>query len=152
SRGLIGLLVVTITIGLISYFHNTSRSKATEAPKVSEAVVAPPVIHPEPVGPATQPIIAPTTEPSTFLAKSAPATQPVFHAGTERSVAADPIASDDPISDAKSRIGSDDLLTARKILNEALLSSKFSESDTTVAKQLLGQINQSIVFSSKRFA
>ena len=31
SRGLIGLLVVTIGIGLVFYFHDTSRTKATEA-------------------------------------------------------------------------------------------------------------------------
>ena len=33
SRGLIGILAVTVALGLVFYFHNTSKSKAQEKSK-----------------------------------------------------------------------------------------------------------------------
>src|SRR5262245_10116510 len=96
SRGLIGLLVVTIAVGLIFYFHDTSRSKAIEASSASPQItIAPPVANPAPkvelVGPATQPSnSAPSTQPTIFITQSTPATQPTFHAASEHSAAAGP--------------------------------------------------------------
>jgi len=56
-----------------------------------------------------------------------------------------------PLIDAKSLIDSGKPLQARKILNTALLAKSLSDADTKTAKQLLNQINATVVFSSKRF-
>src|SRR5207244_651972 len=56
-----------------------------------------------------------------------------------------------PLIDAKSFIDSGKVLQARKLLNAALISSSLSEPDAKQAKQLLNQINATVVFSSKRF-
>jgi LysM repeat protein len=44
------------------------------------------------------------------------------------------------------------LLSARKILNAALQSKSLSPADTKIAKQLISEANQSIVFSPTRYA
>src|SRR4051794_16283036 len=38
SRGLIGILTIVIAIGLVAYFHNTTKTKAAEKPKVTSAL------------------------------------------------------------------------------------------------------------------
>src|SRR5438552_1645787 len=37
SRGLIGILAVTVALGLVFYFHNTSKSKAQEKSKLTSS-------------------------------------------------------------------------------------------------------------------
>jgi LysM repeat protein len=153
SRGLIGLLVLTITFGLIAYFHNTSRTKATEASPASKIAIAPepPAVHVEtPVAssPATQPLesltSAPSTQPAAFASSVSPATQPTRRAHLS--------SSGDPIADGKAKIDGGDLLAARRILNDALLADGTSASQSASIKQLLAQISQTVVFSPKRFA
>jgi len=166
SRGLIALLVITITVGLVFYFHDMNKSaaknaatasaSASNAPKI-ELAPAPPIAKPQPVVATDAPSTQPTTKPSDFLANSAPATQPASHAAAERTRGAsgpsvNSSSSSDPIADGKSKIDSGDLLAARSILNSALISSRFTPPEAAKAKELLNQINQTVVFSSKRFA
>ncbi len=57
----------------------------------------------------------------------------------------------DPIADAKSRLDADDLLAARKILNDALLAGKLTPDQTQQAKQQLGSINDIVILSPRKF-
>ena len=57
-----------------------------------------------------------------------------------------------PLADAKSLIDAGKLLDARRVLNTALVSRSVPEHDVPLVKQTLNEINEVIVFSSKRFA
>jgi len=60
--------------------------------------------------------------------------------------------SKNPLTDAQARKDSADLLGARRILNDALLSGRLSASEIDAAKKQIAEINQVVVFSPKRFA
>jgi lipoprotein-anchoring transpeptidase ErfK/SrfK len=92
-----------------------------------------------------------------ILSASAPlasaSTQPSPHAAPDGSARlASASLSGSPLLDAKSRMDSGKLLEARKILNTALVSNVLPETDARTARQLLNQINATVVFSTKRFA
>ncbi|HZL36048.1 MAG TPA: L,D-transpeptidase family protein [Tepidisphaeraceae bacterium] len=61
-------------------------------------------------------------------------------------------ASAAPLTDGKAKMDSGDLLGARLILNAALQSGNLNSADAQSARQLLSQINQTVIFSKKRFA
>lgn len=56
-----------------------------------------------------------------------------------------------PLSDAKLKLDSNDLLSARKILNDGLASGRLSGSDADAAKKQIEEINETLVFSAKKF-
>jgi LysM repeat protein len=56
-----------------------------------------------------------------------------------------------PLVDAKARIDAGDLLAARDILEAALQSGKLSPADVHADKLMLNQVNDVVVFSSRRF-
>src|SRR3954453_2128605 len=77
SRGLLGALVVVIALGVVFYFHNTSKTRAKEAlaranlqPKAPVSAVSA-VTHEPTVVTSPPPVAAPTPAPTT-----APSTQP----------------------------------------------------------------------------
>src|SRR4051794_40134715 len=200
SRGLIGALVVVIALGVVFYFHNTSRTKANalradvvKAPAQTSgsaggaqrepAIITAPA-PPAPASPAPPaPTTAPSTQPSGNLAehgmppftqtallptssllnnlKASPTTSiaPVDPRsnngnGNGNKSAARPSvpSSSNPLADGKARADAGDLLNARRIVNDALVNNRLSDADATAAKDLLSQVNQTIVFSPKRFA
>src|SRR3982751_3531737 len=78
SRGLLGALLVVIVLGVVFYFHNTSKTRAKEAAAHANAALArapvapgqglphePTVVTSPPPAPTTAPAPAPTTAPST---------------------------------------------------------------------------------------
>src|SRR5881394_2063431 len=98
SRGLIGILAVTVALGLVFYFHNTSKSKAQEKSKpissaqtstaakatanpLSGAMVTSAPKSESPTTPtgidkktAAAPAIKPATQPAATVAKAKPFT------------------------------------------------------------------------------
>src|SRR5687768_7350431 len=61
------------------------------------------------------------------------------------------IHSAQPLVDAKAKIDAGDFLTARTILNTALLDNNLSPADAAIAKKVLAHVNESIVFSPRKF-
>lgn len=55
------------------------------------------------------------------------------------------------LSDGKSKIDAGELLTGRKILNEALVGGQLAGTDAQAAKQLIAEANKMLVFSTRRF-
>jgi len=142
SRGLIGLLGVTIILGLVFYFQNVSRSTAKAskpAPPLTPPVAAKLNAPAKPINivqaPATSPATQPTTRPLRTVRSSAP-----------------DLTSRAPLADAAAKRDAGDLLAARSILNSALLSGTLSPADADSARKMMADINQVVVFSPKRFA
>src|SRR5690242_20581049 len=83
SRGLLGALVVVIALGVVFYFHNTSKTRAKEA-SARSLVQAKAPVSPAP-GVTHEPTVvtspAPTTAPSP-APTAAPSTQPSSFANT----------------------------------------------------------------------
>ena len=56
-----------------------------------------------------------------------------------------------PLADARTKADAGDLLAARQVLNDSIVSGRLGESETDAAKKQLEQINQTLVFSAKKF-
>jgi LysM repeat protein len=187
SRSLIGVLIVTLVLGLVFYLKNTSKTRAQEAkaqtgassvnagalppvekvthtsetppPKVNTTSTPPPTPAPT-TKPATQPTVAMTFTPTTPTAQTTPTTRPSSVSLMPNSNGAAPApgsaatvtTSKNPLTDAQARKDGADLLGARRILNDALLSGRLSASEIDAAKKQIAEINQVVVFSPKRFA
>ncbi|CAN5538279.1 hypothetical protein BH09PLA1_BH09PLA1_07970 [soil metagenome] len=156
SRGLIALLIVVLAIGGIFYLHDTSKSKATEtkAPGRSSAAL---------VSPSQSDAKLETQQPAQPLAPNSASVVPISQTPGFDTPAPPPSRTDAPstqparisgdvISRATAAKDSGDLLGARQMLNDALLSNQLSESDIAKSHALMSEINQTVVFSPKRFA
>lgn len=145
SRPLIGLLVLVIVLGAAFYLNNVKRSSAGEAsPPRSDPPGALVQVVPQP--PAAQPAITvsgPATQPATRPARAVNMGSTGDSAGT---------ATTNPILDAREKVAAGDLLTARRMLNDSLISGSLSAADADAARRMLGEINQVVFFSAKQFA
>ena len=157
SRGLIALLIAVCAIGGIFYLHDTSKSKATEtktpsAPAPARANEQIASNTPEPS--VAQPDVPVSQTPSFGSTSSTPpTTQSLAQAPTTQPQAAPHYqGSSDVFARAISMKDSGDLLGARRILNDAIQSNSLSDSDVLKAHTLMAEINQTVVFSPKRFA
>ena len=56
------------------------------------------------------------------------------------------------VAEGRSRLAAGKLLEARDLVNGALAAGRLQGSDVAAARQLLGEINQTVVFSPRRFA
>jgi LysM repeat protein len=141
SRSLIGVLIITLVLGGLFYLKDLSSSEAEQTPAQADRALSLPrhtaAVPPRAFSPATQPA-APATSPATTAPTPARLTQP---AGTAAEL----------FADAQRKRDAGDLLAARAMLNDALLSGRLGGSDVDRAKQLISQINQTVVFSSQRF-
>ncbi|WP_428937573.1 L,D-transpeptidase family protein [Fontivita pretiosa] len=141
SRSLIGVLIVTLVLGGLFYLKDLSTSDAEQTP--AQAVRAP---SPPRHSAAAPPRVLPSaTQPGATTAPS-PTTAP-----TPLRNARDSGTSTDLFTHAQRKRDAGDVLAARAMLNDALLSGRLSGSDVDRAKQLISQINQTVVFSSQRF-
>lgn len=52
---------------------------------------------------------------------------------------------------ATAKVSSGDVLGARRLLNDALLSGKLNDTDTAAARKQLADVNETIIFSPRRF-
>jgi lipoprotein-anchoring transpeptidase ErfK/SrfK len=170
SRALIGLLVVVIILGLVFYLHNLTKSTATEAANAQKPVAMQTQTQPSPnasavkpqnpaATPATAPPApAPTTPAPLITNPLASAAQP--NAMSPATPAAATVAPSTPapaisqasLSDAQAKYKAGELIAARDILNTAIQFGNLSATDLAAAKKLGGEINQTVVFSSQRFA
>lgn len=164
SRALIGVLTVTIVLGALAYFHQTSKTKAEQQPVAQApaeqqqpaAPAAPAVTGPRLTGDAlvTSTPVVPVTGSAPTAIAAAPAVAPAAPAAPARpkpTVDLSAIPDDKLIAEGKAKIDAGELVKGREILNAALLSGKLSESDTKLAKAIIAEANKQIVFSSKRF-
>jgi lipoprotein-anchoring transpeptidase ErfK/SrfK len=83
------------------------------------------------------------TIPSDFLAKAAATPPPAPTPPGE--------ISNQPLQDAKAKVDAGDLIASRQLLNDALISGRLGDSDADAAKKQIEEINQTLVFSAKRF-
>jgi lipoprotein-anchoring transpeptidase ErfK/SrfK len=103
-------------------------SVAEPASRPAAAVIAPDV-------PATAPVVAPVA-PAPTTAVSHVTTMPVNAATAVR--------------DAQVLVDQGELIAARRMLNQALISSSLSGEKEAAVKKLIAQINQTAVFSTRR--
>ena len=102
----------------------SSQDNATPAAATSPASASPKSTPPSPAPPgqtATGPAIAPGGDPASIL------------------------------SQAKAKVQAGKLLEARDALAAALAANRFSGDDLAAARQLLSEVNQTVVFSTRRF-
>jgi LysM repeat protein len=159
SRSLIGILIITLVLGLAFYLKNTSTTRAADEPRPALQAPRPVAVVTSPVSiPAPAPITAaPTTAPVQAAVAEAPTTKPAIAMVTDTTSqppapAGAPEPPRNPLAQAAARKDAGDLLGARIILNDALLAGTLSTADAESAKQAISEINQTVVFSPKRFA
>jgi LysM repeat protein len=98
--------------------------------------------------PAASTVIATSTTPHAPALAPAPTPTPAMAhdvappVHTEISVA--------PLTDAKAKVDEGDLITARQILNDALIAGRGGDPDTI--KKQIEQINESLIFSARKVA
>jgi LysM repeat protein len=162
SRPLIAALGVVLAIGLTLYIHNVKKARATEA-RASDGPVAAGVSDVNPAvsqsaqsgaptdhaTPPAQTHVLPTTNPS---AHPSPTTRPASPTLTNSltAVPTGPVSAQ-PLADAKTKKDAGDLLGARTLLNSALVDGHLSPTDAQAARQSLGEINDTVLFSKTRF-
>ncbi len=168
SRGLIAVLIAVCAIGGIFYLHDTSKSKATETPgkqasstpapqlandQIASNTPSPNVAHPD-VPVSQTPSFGSPTGVSTGSPAGTPSIQPLSQSPPTTQPQAMPHyqGSSDVFKRANSMKESGDLLGARRVLNDAIQSNSLSDSDVAKAHTIMAEINQTVVFSPKRFA
>jgi LysM repeat protein len=144
SRPLIGLLLVCIAIASIFYFNRTRASEAAEPSASSESagVGGDATASARPASPAL-PGTAPQPPAVSLANPAAPATRPTQP--PPQVIRAAPPSGFLAAAAAKRDAG--DLVAARKIANDALLSKSLAAADLDATRQFLGELNAKLVFS-----
>ncbi len=162
SRTLIGVLLVTIVLGVFAYFNNTSDTKADAPEESASSTPAPQAAGVDETSdkanePADKPAVVVTQTPSPVqmamlnnpppAARQQPAQTPASPEATAQAMSAgEAFAAADKMNTAG------DLLGARKVLNDALVSNRFTGDNLVKARNKLAEINQTLVFSPRKFA
>ncbi|HVT88843.1 MAG TPA: L,D-transpeptidase family protein [Tepidisphaeraceae bacterium] len=146
SRSLIGVLIVTLVLGLVFFLKNLGKTEAEPTPAVTVTPAAAPIVAAKPA-PATAPAPMITETPTESVIVQQIALAPPTSAPAAK-VESSPTA----IADAKAKQDAGDLIAARKILNNALLSGTLSEADAESVKKTISQLNQTLIFSPQKFA
>jgi LysM repeat protein len=177
SRTVITIVVLAIAIAAAVEFHHTRHKQvAIVAPRPAQAApavakpaspvvvtIAPPaaaVVKPlitETPDPRKPGITAPPTLWATNTASPAPTAAPA-PASAAKAAPVVKLASDveipatsDLLAKSKAMVDAGDLLAARKMLNDALLTGSLSDIDSDAVKKQMADINQTVVFSSRHF-
>ena len=176
SRAMVAIVGGTLILAVIFWAYNLGKGHAAaQQTKASAPVIPEPPrlasAPPPTTAPAPMVLETPTSKPSSVMLAAVTETKPATTKPSsaaqvassitpvaERSAAPDPAAqkSSAPsappsLSDAKSKFDQGKLLDARQSLNTLIASGSLNEADTQSAKQLLGQINAIVVFSSRKF-
>lgn len=143
SRILVVVVVLALFAGAFAALRNTAGRKITPQPlfSVTETPIKPATI----AAPATQPVAAATTRPTTLpsgLADHRPTTMPAT-----APVAVQPHPAS--LADAQALFDAGKLVEARRILNDAIVTGRFTGAQLSAARELIGQISQSLVFGRK---
>ena len=163
SRAMVAIVGGTLLLSVIFWSYNLGKQHATSvAPRALERSATPDPTAPQvaiaPTTTAPTVLETPTTKPTSNLMLAAvtniPSTQPAAHVTTAPSAAAQTASATvvpTSLSDAKSKIDQGRLLEARRGLNALLAAASLSDADLQSAKQLLSQINATVVFSPRKF-
>jgi lipoprotein-anchoring transpeptidase ErfK/SrfK len=165
SKGLIGVLGIVLVLAIVAYVHKTRSSEAAPQPETAarapESAVATPaapaVVDHRPKLPGDALVTSTpaglTPAPAAPVGSSAPiaAPKPAAPAPAPR-VAIPAVPADKAVAEGKAKIDAGQFVVGREILNSALVSGKLTPGDQAIAKELMMQANQAIIFSSKPFA
>jgi len=173
SRSLVGLLVLTLVAGAGLYVRGVLQALPAQAhgvappPSPAAAPSADKQASPAPttapasvaaVAPAVAPAAAPLITSAPLLAaqttpQTSPATQPsaslAAWSPTPALVPSAPPANF--LTEAAAKTSTGDLLGARKMLNDALLSNSLSTTDTAATKKAIADINDTLIFGPRKF-
>jgi lipoprotein-anchoring transpeptidase ErfK/SrfK len=176
SRALIGVLSITIALGLVFWLHNLTKSKASPAAAAHVDVHTPPpppsaaptakvakpetpaAAAPKPSGLITQTPTAPlnTTVTPTVTPTASPiarAGEPASAGGSLASPSTRPsLSATGSLADAQAKLDAGDFLAARNMLNASLSSGKLADADVKAAKLMLNKVNDTVIFSPRKFA
>ena len=144
SRALVALVGVTFTLGLIFWVHNLAKGKAA-APAQNTTALAEagvPLQTPQPQPASTTQPATTQRSPDLLVAMTEIATtEPTPVAPTVKSI----------IADAQAKFDAAKFLEARAMLNDALIAKTLPDAEIKESKKLLNQINQTVVFSARKF-
>jgi lipoprotein-anchoring transpeptidase ErfK/SrfK len=164
SRALTASFLVVLAIGAVYQIHHAHKISAALAKSTgpTTAPIAPPI-----PAFAVAAVTTPTTRPADSLTPTIWKTPPVNSAPpvaaavptstvpmTPAHVAtpiAPAVSASRPLADAQAKLDGGDLIAARQAYNDALSSGRLSDSETDSAKKQIMQIDQTLVFSTKRF-
>lgn len=114
----------------------------------------------QPASMTVQPATRPAVERA--VATATPATQPaswsrLLSTGSSDGSAPPPttqpiVTGNGPLADAAARKAAGQLIDARAVLNDALQSGQLNDTDTSAARALASELNQTLVFSPKAYA
>jgi len=154
SRFLLAVLLISFSAAALSFIYKMNHQSAPAAAQdnaPSESMAAPVVSNNAPVPnnspPATRP--APEFAPPPMIDSSPHAIDAAEYLpapATEPSVTGTSL-----IARAQARIDAGRLLEARSDLNDALQSGNLDDTQVASVKALIGQINQTVVFSRRHF-
>lgn len=170
NKTLVTVFLATLAIATVAWLHHASQLSAAEEKAAADqkALVAntPVATPPTSSGSVHLPEDILTRTPSmTTLPVSGSSTQPASAVGgvTPLTNNPPPAEADLPkeatghtlpanyLTEAKAKSDAGDLLAARDILNEALLSGKLADADADVVKQQMATLADTISFSPRRF-
>jgi lipoprotein-anchoring transpeptidase ErfK/SrfK len=160
SRALIGFTLAAVVLGAVAYFANPRRSKAKEetnkespAPKTTTPTTKPSVGDIAATTKPTQLALLTTTTPGLPGTTPKVTTQPTpVNTPTIQIVPTGKTVTGRTLADGRSQLEAGQFLQARQTLNALLLSGKLPPADQQTAKELLGQANDTIVFSPRKFS
>jgi lipoprotein-anchoring transpeptidase ErfK/SrfK len=115
---------------------NVAEPTTRPADRLTSAIWTPPVTAGPPAPSAAKPV---SVVPPTVAHTSAPAAPVAVSAAR-------------PLTDAQAKLDGGDLIAAREIYNNDILSGHLSATEVDSAKKQIAQINQTLLFSTKRFA
>lgn len=123
---------------------------------VTQTPTAPTGQTPVSISEASQPPSVPATDRLSNSRSPTPESAPADGAGdvspkTHDAIAAPALVSVQPLVEARTKADAGDLPSARQALNDALISGRLSEADADAAKKQIEQLNQTLVFSAKKF-
>ena len=165
NRALTVSFLVLLAVGAVYQIHHAHKASAAVA-KSSAPTVAPVASVAQPIPAfAVAAVTTPTTRPADSLTPSiwkAPA--PAVHVAppaaavststvplTPAHAATPALTASRPLADAQAKLDGGDLIAARQTYNDAITSGRLSDSEIDSAKKQIMQIDQTLVFSTKRF-
>ncbi len=99
--------------------------------------------------PSTQPAVASAPKGSWSQLLNGGSADGINPAITSTTRPSEIVTGNGPIADGKARLAAGEFLGARSLVNDSLVSGKLSDTDTTAAKSLIAEINQTVVFSPR---
>jgi len=140
SRPLIVVLAIIVSLVGLSIIKVRRGAIAVPPSPGAANVQLPPTIGPSADDPAARPTFTPPTAPASVMLASALQPPTTF-----------PSSISTLLPEARAKMDSGDVLTARTQLNDMLQSGQLSATDEAATKAMLSQISQRVVFGREHF-